>query len=332
MFADSENSDSSEYFVDSDGSESSEQFAQESIENSGSDCDLHEQMRAPTPAAVRTDKFQPLPCKLYVKQKEIVQPNLNPVENVCQKKCKNNCSEFVSKMTEEDKIQVINQFKAVTKIDSKNKLLMHLKSQKVMGLDVASFTFKSHTYCVAAFCHVTGISFYLAAKVLKDFQAGINQYIHGSTVVPRASFAHVNFISWMVCFCELHGQSDPVKVTTVLPAFLNKAELFKIYKAEAPKPNLKPSTFYCLMRKKFGVSRSDKSLPNIRISKYSTHSKCDICAGIDNFKSTSKSQTELEFSRALKYKHCERVREGIIITKHGLIGMGSMFFTINILG
>ena len=203
-----------------------------------------------------------------------------------------------------------NEFQGETKVESKNKLLKHLNTQKMMGIAVSYgrlVTFKSHVYCLPAFCHISGISVYLAVKVLKDFQIGITNYIHGNKAVPRESIAHVNFLSWMICFSDLHGQSDPVKVTTVLPAFLNKAELFKIYEAEAPKPHLKCSTFYFLMKKKFGVNRSDKSLPNIRISKYSTHSKCDICAGIDKLKSTSKSQPELDFSRALKYKHRERV-------------------------
>ena len=83
----------------------------------------------------------------------------------------------------------------------------------------------------------------------------------------------MNFISWMVCYSELHGQSDPEKLTTVLPAFLNKSELFKIYQAEAPQPHVKSSTFYYLFRKEFGFNRSNKLLPNIRISKYSSHSK-----------------------------------------------------------
>ena len=186
---------------------------------------------------------------------------------------------------------------------------MHLKNQQMLGLDSEGYAFSSHTFCVPAFCYLTGVSVFLANKALKGFQDGVTNYSHGNESVPRESIAHVNFVSFMICFCEIHGQSDPVKVTTVLPAFLNKSELFKIYQAEAPQPHIKQSTFYYLMKKKFGVNRWDKSLPNIRISKYSSHSKCDICAGIDHFKSKSKTESQLVFSRALKYNHRQRVSQ-----------------------
>ena len=39
------------------------------------------------------------------------------------------------------------------------------------------------------------------------------------------------------------------------------------------------------------------------LSKYSSHSKCDICAGLDAMKSTSKSQSALNYSISLKYNH-----------------------------
>ena len=199
--------------------------------------------------------------------------HLNPVENICKKHCTNGCSEYVSNMKAVDKTELKEQFKSSKKVDIKNKLLEHLKYQKLMGLDTCSFIFRSQSFCLPAFCHATTTSPYLAKKVIKDFQNGFKQYIHGSAAVPRESHARVNFISWMICFSEIHGQSDPEKVTTVLPAFLSKSELFKIYRSEATEPLVKPSTFYFLMKKCFGVNRSDTTLPNIRISKYSSHSK-----------------------------------------------------------
>ena len=221
-------------------------------------------------------KNKPLPSLLFFESP--LSPNdhqhsSNLIENICSKSCGNSCSEFVKNMKKEDKLDFAVHFKGASKDEVKNKLLSHLKSQKVIGFEVHSFICNSHSFCTPAFSHISGISTYLVTKVLKDFQAGKNQYIHGSTEVPRRSHANVNFISWMVCYSELHGQSDPEKLTTVLPAFLNKSELFKIYQAEAPQPHVKSSTFYYLFRKEFGFNRSNKLLPNIRISKYSSHSK-----------------------------------------------------------
>ena len=253
--------ESSEAFAE----ESSEAFAEESSSNETKSSD-------PEPensdfnweagdenvflnTAVRT----PLPSKVFPQSSsESVQQNSNPIGNICNKYCHENCSQFVSSMSEEVKKEMISRFQGPKKCDVKNKLLEHLKSQKILGLDSSSYIFHSHTFCVSTFSNVTGTSPYLAIKVMRDFKGGYNQYIHGSSAVQRASLANVNFISWMISFSEIHGQSDPVKITTVLPAFLSKAELYKIYLTEASKPLVKSSTFYFLMKKVFGVNRRDK--------------------------------------------------------------------------
>lgn len=229
-------------------------------------------------AEPNTDGKTLLPSKIFAQptQNLNLQPGSFPIEQICSKSCKESCSTYFNNANEDEKKELLDLFQQSKKSDIKRKLLDHLKSQKALGLDVSNFQFHSHTFCVPAFCHVTGISSYLVKKVLRDFKLGTNQYEQSSFGVSRASHAHVNFISWMISFADLHGQSDPVKITTVLPAFLNKAELFKIYKTEASLPHVKCSTFYYLMKKCFGVNRSDKSLPNIRISKYSTHSKASL--------------------------------------------------------
>ena len=197
----------------------------------------------------------------------------NMVANVCNKICNRSCSKFISNMEESARKNMMVYFKGSKKLETKRKLLDHLKSQEVIEKDSSSFIYLSQSFCLSSFSNATGISPYLLDKVLKDFQKGVRQYISGNADTPRRSLAHVQFVAWMVSFSELHGQADPEKLTTVLPAFLNKAELFKIYQAEAPLPRLKSSTFYFLMKTVFGVNRIDKTLPNIRISKYSSHSK-----------------------------------------------------------
>ena len=209
----------------------------------------------------------PLPVKLFRKTMRMEEniSNVKATENVCMKFCKRGCSQTVSDMSYDEKVAMRLHFVGQNKTETKTKLLQHLKTQCILDINATNFAFKSQIYCVKAFASVTGISDYIVSKVLKDFEQGFEQYTHGTAGVPRQSLAHGNFVGWMLVFVELHGQADPEKVTSVLPAFLNKAELFKIYSKEAAGPQLKQSTFYFLMKKIFGVNRTDKSLPNIRI-------------------------------------------------------------------
>ena len=62
---------------------------------------------------------------------------------------------------------------------------------------------------------------------------------------------------------------------------------------------------YKLMKTKFGPRRHDKSLPWIRISKFSTHSKCDECVALDKFMRKAKSSAEIEYGRGLKLQHSD---------------------------
>ena len=47
----------------------------------------------------------------------------------------------------------------------------------------------------------------------------------------------------------------------------------------------------------------DKSLPHIRISSYSTHSKCDSCLLIEKYQKSCKKEDDLEFAKSLKQRH-----------------------------
>ena len=60
------------------------------------------------------------------------------------------------------------------------------------------------------------------------------------------------------------------------------------------------------MKTKFGPKREDRDLPWIRISKFSTHSKCDVCLGLDQYQRTCKSPAELEFCKGLKSDHMKK--------------------------
>ena len=95
---------------------------------------------------------------------------------------------------------------------------------------------------------------------------------------------------------------------TVLPSYLNRAELFKRYITEAPSPHIKLPTFYKLFKSEFGPRRKDRSLPCIRISKDSTHGKCEVCLALDQYLRKCSSSAEADFCRALKQQHMEKYK------------------------
>ena len=228
------------------------------------------------------------------------------VDYVCAKSCKNGCFRAIAHLSKDEKVTIKKKFKDSTKTKTKNNLLTSLKSQRALGLAVNRFRLGDQMFCSHSFSFLTGVSLYLINKVLSDFSLGVEIYVHGHVCGSRESLKQVQFVGWMLSFLELHGQADPVKVTTVLPAFLKKCELFEIYLEEAPRPHLKRSSFYYLFKKRFGVHRIDQSFPNIRISKYSSHSRCDVCFGIEHFRRTSKTESQLNYAKSLKFKHREK--------------------------
>ena len=63
------------------------------------------------------------------------------------------------------------------------------------------------------------------------------------------------------------------------------------------------STFYRLFKTCFGPKREDKTLPCLRISAYSTHSKCDQCLALSSFQRSSQTEEQLAFAKSLKMAH-----------------------------
>ena len=92
----------------------------------------------------------------------------------------------------------------------------------------------------------------------------------------------------------------------VLPSFLTTKDLFDIYEDEAEKPQIKRSTFYSLLKSCFGWNRRDRTLPQIRLSAWSTHSQCDQCLAISRYKRSCKTEETLAQAKSLKMAHKER--------------------------
>lgn len=226
--------------------------------------------------------------------------------NKCSMNCTKNCGDAVKSFSEEDIECIRIRLKCSSDIKTSNSLLGHLKSQSDLGVGVRGYVFKGHTFCIKSFSDVTKISEYMLKKVLKDFHYGANQYIHGNLANPRESLASVKLSSWLKTFSQLYGQSAPDECTTVLPSWLTKATIYRIYLEEATPPFVKQSNFYKLFKEKFGSHRNDKSLPHVRISKYSTHSVCPQCVALASYQKSCKTQLELELCKSMKFKHKQR--------------------------
>ena len=201
------------------------------------------------------------------------------------------------------KIKLESIIKDKKKIDIKNELLGHLKSQKRMGFPTSGFFFGGDFMCSKRFSEVSGLSRYIIAVVMEDFGNGLIRYEHGNTDTFQLSAAKTGFICWMRTFSDVYGQSAPDQQVVVLPSFLTIKDLYEIYAEEAEEPKVKCSTFYSLLKKCFGWNREDKTLPHIRLSAWSTHSKCDQCIALNRYRRSCKTEESLAHAKSLKMAH-----------------------------
>ena len=255
-----------------------------------------------------TEKFVQAGERLFFKSKndgssENESQSFEVVKSDCYWKCEENCGQFVRSLSSADSEALISIFKGPTNEINKNLILRHLNKQTHFGCGTHNYVFKGHKFCIKFLSKYTKVSEYILKIVLKDFSNGRERYIHGSDSKPRGTFAAVKFTAWLKNFSELYGQSAPDELTTVLPAWLTKATLYKLYLQECTPPFVKKSTFYKLFKENFGPNRKDMSLPHIRISKWSTHSVCSQCVAFANFKKSCKTQMEVEFCKALQFQH-----------------------------
>ena len=222
---------------------------------------------------------------------------------LCSKNCHANCRIKTASWSTQVKDEIRGLFAGLNLVEKKNKLLMQILFQKSAGLPTTGFFFNEHLLCVNYFALITSISSYLLTKVIKDFLSGYQRYIHGNSYKKRCQTAVINFCSWMKVYSSNFGQDGPTDVVTILPSFLNKADLYKIYRKESPSPHVKENTMYKIMKTKFGPKRENKELPWIRISKFSTHSRCDVCLALDQFMRKARTAAEIEYGRGLKMQH-----------------------------
>ena len=99
------------------------------------------------------------------------------------------------------------------------------------------------------------------------------------------------------------GNQAPDEECIILSAIYKQKDLFEQYQDEASLPRIARSTFYRLFRLKFGPYREDKELPHIRISSYSSHSRCDTCLLLEKYKMTCKTEEERVLLRSMEQRH-----------------------------
>ena len=252
----------------------------------------------------------------------------------CSVSCKDNCENNFEKWSEDKKSEMKELFTKMKKIEKKNFILEHLKKQQAMAFSLSGFFYNGLFFCFKAFEKITGVSDYLVSDCVKAASHGLVTYVHGSQGVEKLSAATIGFIVWMKAFALQYGQYSPDELVIVLPGHLRLVDMLRYYEEDSvQQPQVKPSTFYRLFKEKFSHKRTDKSLPWIRISKYSTHSRCDSCLILDQNRRKAKSLEEISFIKALSYKHMEsqnRSRVHIQTLRHKCLSFPAEFVMIQL--
>lgn len=187
----------------------------------------------------------------------------NVPEVECSRFCKSKCNQKVQSWSKE-RVYEIKELFSGNNQSRKNKMLDQLAFQYKAGLPISGFYFHGLLLCNNYFSHVSNVSKHQIRMVINDFTHGKKIYVHGNFKRKRIYKARVNFIAWMKLISKKYGQDGPTDIVTVLPHYMNKSVLYKMYLDEAPKPHLKRASFYCLFKKEFGPRRENKDLPWIR--------------------------------------------------------------------
>ena len=204
-----------------------------------------------------------------------------------------------------------------TKLEIKQSLLDHLHNQSKLGVVTHGFLFGGKFFCRKGFCDVSGVSCYLVREVFKAFSQGQVKFVHGNEIGFRETEATQNFTVWMKSFAHNFGNYAPDEEVIVLSSCFTLKDIFDIYISQSPSPHIKKSYFYELFRAKFGPKRLDRTLPRLRISKFSKHSKCDQCLLLDRFQRSCKGEDQHTYAKSLKQAHRQDfVRARLAIEEH----------------
>ena len=296
------------FFANSDSDFESEveeplDFFADSDSNSSCDSETDDKTSERSPVV---EKLKPLPSVIFTRTVETVDL---PTERFSKCGCDNNCSETAEKMGTAGVEAMKQRFVGDNLTETKNILLNYMFAQSDMLIESeCGFVYKGHTFCIDAFSHITGTSKFILRKVLDYHNRGIEKFTHGNTQMAKFSSKKVKAMCWFKTFCDLFGQCAPDDPLVVLPSFLTPTILFEIYKDEneCPSERIQFSTFCRMIKSDFGSRRINRILPWVRLSKHSSHSRCETCCDLDAFQRICRSQLDIDLCKALKYKHKER--------------------------
>ena len=215
--------------------------------------------------------------------------------------CDNLCNLRIWSHEVRQRLQMVIENRSKSEI--KQTLLDHLHNQGNLGASTCGFLFGGNYFCRRGFAEVSGVSDYLVREVFKAFFLGQVTFVHGNGIGFREKQSTISFTAWMQTFSHNFGNYSPDEELIVLSSCFSLKDLYYIYCSEAPAPHITKSYFYKLFREKFGPKRLDKSLPRLRVSKYSKHSKCDNCLSLDRYQKGCRGENELEFAKSLKQSH-----------------------------
>ena len=219
--------------------------------------------------------------------------------------CENNCRSREG--FQEVSKTVRQEFTCDIKQEESNRLLQHLKSQKHMGFNTSQVNWHGKFYCDKSFSELSGLSQYIIRKSIFNHQEGATKIIHGNCGISKFSDIALCFKVWMRGFLEFHSQSAPDSNVQVLPHWLTKKAMFEMYSNQTLEPHLAETTFYQYIEKHFGANREDKTEPQVRFSRYSSHSICDQCFAFNSARRTCKTESELNMVKDSKMSHLAKV-------------------------
>ena len=163
----------------------------------------------------KVDEFREVEARIRSFPPLIQRPPANKMDNnmaVCSRECKDLCAEFVNQWSADIKEKVTNLFTDCGNLQSKEKLLAHLKHQETLGKVSNKYYLYGSYLCLSVFCSVTKVSRHTALKVLADYKDGVTNYSHGNYGVRKASLKTDKFIAWMKSFTELYSQECTFKL------------------------------------------------------------------------------------------------------------------------
>ena len=219
--------------------------------------------------------------------------------------CTDNCAKSLdrNKIKQELKAEFVTGSKLLTR----NKLLSHLIGQEKVGMRTDCFNWKGNFFCVETFSELAGQSEYTIKKVLHSHTLGKTEFVHGNSGYQKFSERTMRFKVWMRAFLERNSQSAPDSQVQVLAHWVTKNALYDMYKKDTAGPHLALSTFRQYLKSHFGPYRHDQSEPQIRFSRYSSHSVCEQCCAFNASRITCRNKEDLKKINSLKMRHFELV-------------------------